>query len=252
MNEIQLSIILEFKGPTAFFCQLKNTCFAFVPQAWTTEKSWSKWNVVTGCPAPRTVPAPCTSSCSNAGRGTPRSGPPLSIYKPSWRITSLPLNHNTNLGTTSKHGAPAEYRVCHNRLPFKRLIERAFDEKSFQVLCHLDPISDTIHLPLKKGHAVALYLSVKPNIVFWGETSVSINDTNGLFVCSVNSVFSFPSYSACFITFYNAVLRSYPGRESRRCEESMVNRSGINRFKDLQWFWKSFLDTSRRMLTRLF
>lgn len=110
MNEVQLSIILEFKGPTAFFfCQLKSTCFAFVPQAWTTEKSWSKSSVVTGCPAPRTVPAPYTSSCSNAGRGTPRSGPPLSIYKPSWRITSLPLNHNTNPGTTSKHGAPAEY-----------------------------------------------------------------------------------------------------------------------------------------------
>jgi len=39
------------------------------------------------------------------------------------------------------------------------------------------------------------------------------NDKNGLFVCSVNSVFSFPLYLACFITFYNAVLRSYPGRE---------------------------------------
>lgn len=92
-------------------------------------------------------------------------------------------------------------------------------------------MSDTIHLPLKKGHAVALYLSVKPKIVFWGDTSVTINDENGLFVCSVNSVFSFPSYSACFITFYNAVLRSYPGRESRRCEESMLNRGGISRFK---------------------
>lgn len=169
--------------------------------------------MVTGCPAPRTVPAPCMSSCSNAGRGTPRNGPPLSICKPSWRITLLPLNHSTNPGTTSKHIAP-EYRECHKRLPFNRLIERAFDKKSFQVLCHLnDPISDTIHLPSNKGHAIALYLSVKPKIVFCGETSVMNNDKNGLFVCSVNSVFSFPLYLARFITFYNAVLRSYPGRE---------------------------------------
>lgn len=72
-------------------------------QAWTTERCWSRWSEVIGCPARRTAPRLCTSWWYSAGSGTRRRGPPSSTCRPFWRTTSLPPSRSTSRGITSEH-----------------------------------------------------------------------------------------------------------------------------------------------------